>query len=151
MDLRDVKIVDLEVSVLDETKTNKQTGEYSFISKRYVGQERRTPYYFYWERYAKENDYIDSRHARYDGYSFVTTADPFWPEPIQPDGDGKYVFKDVVLMKGPLKAEMENVLKNKRRSENESVATRNAFNASARAAGAELTDEALEKLMPRTR
>lgn len=149
MDLRDIKIVDLGASELDPKTTNKIAGEYAFISKRYVGQARRSPYYFYWERHVKENDYLDSRSARYDGYSYVTVEDDFWPEPIPPDGDGKYVFKDVVLMKGPIKDEVEKSLKNKRKSEGDSVALRNSFNAVARAAGAEISDEMMDKLRPR--
>ena len=103
MFLDEIKIIDLERSVLDETKKSKpEKGEYFFKKKVYTtnkmadARKGLAGWKFKWNR--NDDRCIRDWQIKW-GFSLVTPKDPYWPEGIPPDAEGKYVFGDAVLMK----------------------------------------------------
>ena len=121
MYLSDIKIVDLRFSKWNEGKSDPQDGDYDFTKKVYVnmygGKEVRPPWFFTWIRYEKANNYDEYRTCKYDGYSAVQVdVDEYWPEPLSPNNNGHYVFKDVICVKRPLVDELKYRLEKQARN-----------------------------------
>jgi len=112
--LGEIKIVDLTNSDWDREKSDPGRGEYAFTGKKvYVDGEayrttaRRPAWFFCWIRYDSRDGFKDVRdHQIKWKYSYVTPDDPYWPEGLPPDVNGRYVYGDVVLMKCPLIEEL---------------------------------------------
>jgi len=84
----------------DKQKSNPDKGEYVFTDKKYVSYDdksRKLDYFWQW------GDVEPSELARWKyawNYSEVRKDDNlFWPEGIAPDADGRYVFRDAILLK----------------------------------------------------
>ncbi len=147
MKLREIRDVDLTASVIDKEHSNPAKGEYEFISKKYVGEAGTPPYFFTWERYSPENHYRDVSEAKAKGFTFVQAGvDPYWPESVVPNAEGLYVFGDLVRMKCRLVEEVERRAENAELSRGAGKAKLNAFRASAKNMGVDITDEAMERL-----
>ena len=131
MKLGDIKTIDLKNSVVDEKLSKPEDGNYVFKSKRYVaynGSGPRPDWWFRWIRHEANNGFREEREARVEGYSYVQSGvDPYWPESVPPDGDGHFVYGDVVLMKRPLMMELDARLENARLSKGMAQAKINAF------------------------
>ncbi len=151
MFLSDVnKIIDLNRSELDKSSDPKK-GQYEFRKKVYVEKADylnasvRPPYKFKWNRYEPKTNYREVRNWQVRlGASFVTIKDPWWPEGVPPDGEGKYVFDDAVLMKIPLRRYLEEKERNRLRAERAPSAKMREFKANLeRRAGKDAVDEEL--------
>ena len=97
-------IVDLNRSKWDEGRSDRKRGIYYFSegpdAKVYIKQSDYTDKASRPEHILKfiGLDNVPNYRARW-GAEIVTTEDPYWPEPIVPDGDNKYVIMDSVLVK----------------------------------------------------
>lgn len=152
MFISDVKIVDLNRSELEKSSDPKK-GKYDFKKKVYVERadylnaQVRPPYKFKWNRYEPRTNYKEVRdyQIRY-GASFVTVKDPWWPEGVPPDGEDKYVFGDLVLMKIPLRPYLEEKERNRLRAERATASKMREFKAGLeRKTGKDAIDEDLIK------
>jgi len=144
------KIVDLNRSVWDKSKSKRETGEYVFSSKRYVSYRDKAnlpAYYFKWIHYSPRDNYMAIDTAKWDGFTYVTVEDSFWPEPLKPDsGGGFYRFKDVVLMKCPLVQELRRRIDSKKMSDAMAMSTRMKFRDEAKETGAAMTAQDEDEL-----
>lgn len=112
MEFREIskRIVDLKNSKWDKEKSNPEKGVYVFTDKKYVNYRNpklRPEWAFTWCRYSPHNAYRELSEWKYLYNAVpVTTADPYWPETLVPDGEHKYVIGDLVFVKMPLIEEL---------------------------------------------
>jgi len=146
--LSDIKIVDLRRSEVDEVKSNPKKGKYVFKAGKKVYVEYRNPafrppHYIKWNR---NTDYdIESWKINWN-YSFVTAKDPYWPEGLKPNQEGRYVFKtDMVLMKCPMADHVKKAIREMEKSELASAAIRKEFREKAKRMGVEAFDEKMNQ------
>ena len=95
-------IVDLNRSAWDKERSDRKNGIYHFNSKVYI---KTSDYYDAASRPKHILKFIDidrlpDYRAKF-GASPVTTDDPYWPEPMVPNADGKYIYIDAMLVKIP--------------------------------------------------
>jgi hypothetical protein len=95
-------IVDLNRSDWDKERSDRAGGVYFFNSKVYV---KTSDYYDAASRPQHILKFVDvdrlpDYRAKF-GASPVTTSDPYWPEPMVPNADGKYIYIDAILAKIP--------------------------------------------------
>jgi hypothetical protein len=93
-------IVDLDRSDWDKERSDRTNGVYFFNSKVYV---KTSDYYDAASRPKHILKFIDvdrlpDYRAKF-GASPVTTSDSYWPEPMVPNPDGKYIYIDAMLVK----------------------------------------------------
>lgn len=93
-------IVDLNRSDWDKERSDRGAGVYHFNSKVYI---KTSDYYDAASRPKHILKFIDvdklpDYRAKF-GASPVTTDDPYWPEPMVPNSDGKYIYIDAMLVK----------------------------------------------------
>jgi len=152
MYLQDIKLVDLKASKWDKAKSEPKKGTYVFSDKKYVDSKHpdasmRPQWKFLWNRYSPVDNYRDVRDWEIKwGFSFLTTDDPYWPEGVPPDAEGKYVFGDLVMMKCPI---LNWIRKRKREieaSERAPEASKRAFMQEAKNHGIDVTEEVLEEM-----
>lgn len=153
MTLGEIRIVNLRDSVWDKEASKPDKGEYVFQSKRYVpydiskcGSEPMPEHFITWERYENRSSYREISQAKASGFSYVVVGDPYWPEGVAPDAEGKYVYGDVVLMKCPIVAELQRRIDRDTRNRNGVQQSADSFNAAARAAGVTPYQELLGKI-----
>ena len=100
--LKDIKIIDLEKSVLDDKLSDPNKDLYVFKKKVYskypFASER---YKFKWGRHTADGRRIDEWRYLYNA-DFVIPKDKMWPEGLKRNAEGHYQFGDAVLMKVPL-------------------------------------------------
>lgn len=150
MFLSDIKFVDLTRSELEKS-SDPRKGNYEFRKKVYVEKADyrnasvRPPFKFQWNRYEPRTNYKEVRDWQIKlGASFVTLNDPYWPEGIPPDGEGKYVFGDAVLMKIPLRQFLEEKERNRLRAEHATASKMREFKSNlVRRTGKDAIDEEL--------
>ena len=153
-DLAEVKdhIVDLDRSKWDKERSDKKNGYYIFEKVPDA------------KVYIKSSDYEDKAtrpkhvlrfvdiermpyHRSKFGAEFVTSSDPYWPEPMVPDANDHYVIMDAVLVKiSDIEGfvdfrvgEREKGLRSGYKEENK------RFNQDAKSAGVGLSDSDIEK------
>jgi hypothetical protein len=155
--LKDIKIVDLNRSRWDKKQSDRKKGNYVFEPngkvyvnkmKDYLHGETRHPWVFTWCTHDPGRRFGTLHKWRVDYQAtFVDINDPYWPEGMIPDAEGKYIFRDdMVLVKIPLEVHLE---KNKRERDiaNRTRASKmREFEADAKAAGADIPKEMLERL-----
>ncbi|MHC4752734.1 MAG: hypothetical protein ACYTFW_23040 [Planctomycetota bacterium] len=120
--LRDVRIVDLNKSILDEKASDRDKDIYVFKKKVYVGKQigkdfkkmRDDVFQFKWGRdpmpgmgLIPEN--TPNLWAADFGATYVTPEDGYWPELFTRDANGHYKYPngDAVLVKIPLEKYIE--------------------------------------------
>ncbi len=157
--LSEVKIIDLNRSIVDEKKSSELVGkhgrkesDFEFKKKVYASKEysntttrpriSNTPVYFAWNRNHPREIQKWSSMCK---FKVVTVNDPFFPEGIAPNAEGRYIFSDdMVLMQCPL---LEWVLKRKRdvaRSDKAARARMQEFEDSVRAKGLQVVKREIE-------
>ena len=147
MKLGEIRVIDLEHSEWDKERSNPANGEYLFLSKKYVGPLGSGPWHFTWERYSPESHYREIAEAKSRGFSIVKSGvDLYWPESVVPNGEGYFVFGDLVLMKCRAVDELERLADNAEMSRGAGRAKLNAFRANAKSQGVDITDEAMERM-----
>jgi hypothetical protein len=151
MKLGDIKIIDLNASVVDDKLSKPSGGDYVFKSKRYVdykGTGGRPDYWFRWIRHEQNNQFREERDAGFEGYTYVQSGvDPYWPESVPPDGEGHYIYGDVVLMKRPLMKELDARIENARLSRGMAQAKINAYKIQLREANADIPQGLIDELI----
>jgi len=119
--LSDVHIVDLNQSEWDKDRSEPEKGRYYFTKKVYSKSSDyrddaiRPKHVLKWIMYDKAEDFATMNHYRskYNAET-VIAGDPYWPEPLVPDSEGKYVFPpDTILVKIPLEIWVEKLLLDK--------------------------------------
>lgn len=150
MNLSDIRFVDLTASVWDKEASNQKEGSYVFTSKRYVardpsriGGDTLPDWFLTWER----NTPSEISRSRANGYSLVTINDPFWPEGLALDSEGKYTFGDVVFVKCRLVDELERRMKREQLNQVGAKANLDTFAAGVRGDGGEtIYQDMLQKM-----
>lgn len=93
-------IVDLNRSDWDKERSDPKNGIYYFTSKVYI---KTSDYFDAASRPSHILKFIDAErlpdYRSKFGASPVTTSDPYWPEPMVPNADGKYIYIDAMLVK----------------------------------------------------
>lgn len=157
--LSEVKIIDLNRSTVDEGKSGELVGKHGrkesnfefkkrvYASKKYSDSTTRprianTPVYFAWNRnHPREIQKWKSMCK----FEIVTVNDPFVPEGVAPNAEGRYIFNDdMILMQCPL---VEWVLKRKReiaKSDRAARARIQEFEDSVRAQGLKVAKREIE-------
>jgi hypothetical protein len=101
--LKDIHIVDLNRSVIDEAKSDRKKGRFFFKKRTYITDvdykdaQTRPRHKLEWANNEKEGYGVQTYQGM--GYDFVTKDDPYYPDGANIDGEGHYVFKDAILMK----------------------------------------------------
>jgi hypothetical protein len=148
--LQDVKIIDLSQSEWDKKASNPKNGEYVFTVKKFcpINYSTDKKWFFSWAHYDPRDQLKSCRdwQVQYN-YSFVTLDDPFWPEGLPPNAEGRYVFRDAVLMKRPLVEELKDRKANRDRANMMVGARVGQFQAAAKNDGIELDDQMMRSLM----
>lgn len=150
--LKDIHIVDLNRSEIDEEKSDKKKNRFVFKKRVYVTDaaykdaQTRPPYKFEWAALDKighsDPDGDSSGVQTYFGmgYDFVTKDDPYYPEGANRNSEGHYVFKDAILMKCDFGAWLRRRARDIDRSNKAPKKTRDAF------VNSTIDDETGEKL-----
>ena len=104
--LQELKLVDINHSVIDKDNSKPEIGQYEFVEKKYVtyqDPEVRPTWYFSWCRYVPQNNYAEFNEWNWRWkFSKVVVEDGFWPEGLAPDANGAYTNGDLILVKCPL-------------------------------------------------
>jgi len=110
--LREIKIVDLKRSQLDEKKSSKSKGIYAFVpgGKKYVNRDSLVAdnVFFSWCQYNERDGFrmLNEWRVKY-GYEPVKNGeDPYWPEGALMNPEGYWTYGDLVLVRAPLDREM---------------------------------------------
>jgi hypothetical protein len=150
--LRDIHIVDLNRSVIDEEKSDTKRGRLFFKKKTYIvdatykDAQTRPPHKLEWAAldrmgHSGEDDNSAGVQTYFGmGYDFVTKNDPYYPEGATLNAEGHYVFMDAILMKCDFIAWLKRRARDMDKSNKAPQRAREAFVNSA------LDDETGEKL-----
>jgi len=108
LDMKQIKVVDLTRSDWDKTKSDRKKGKYVFtgkktyiIDKNYKAASLRPDHKLKWCTVTPGMMLCKAWELNYN-FSYVMYNDPYWPEPIEPNADGHYVYGDAILMKCPI-------------------------------------------------
>ena len=151
MNLRDIqkRMVDLRRSDWDKERSVPKNGEYYFKNKVYLTfndykDSQTRPNFVY--RFVAYDDKDDFRNMMTWTHNFnaeiVRCDDPLveiWPEMIgKPDAEGKYRYKDLVLMRIPLEIWLDKMDEDSRRYDKAREGLDKRFKAECKAEGAEV-------------
>lgn len=151
MNLREIQkhMVDLRRSEWDKERSDPKTGKYFFTNGKkvyltfndYKDSQTRPNFAYRWVAYDEKNDFrnfmswqqnLQAEVARYD--------DPLvevWPEPLVPDAEGKYKYKDLVLMRIPLEVWVNKIEEDRGRYDKAREGLDKKFKAECKSEGAE--------------
>ena len=150
MELCEIKVVDLAHSKIDAKKSKPEQGEYEFIEKAYVDYRdkgRRPRFWFTTCRYDPSNNYREYREWKYTRQAtFLKKDDPYWPETMSPDAEGKYQMGDAVWVKIPLEVKLKEI-ENQRRYTPTGKSYLEKFNAEMAAQGADIPESMMQELL----
>ena len=108
--LRDIKIVDMKRSKIDEAKSDPEKGKYVFFDKKYVDAATKVAdnVVFSWCEYNAQDGYrtLNTWRVRSNWEAVKKGEDPYWPEGIMPNAAGLYQFGDLVLVRRTLEEEI---------------------------------------------
>jgi len=115
--LKDIDIIDMERSVVDEERSEPENGLYFFkekvsiTDKSYKDAATCPPDVLKWGRMTEDGRQIRKWRLVFH-YDFVVhKEDPYYPEGAELDGEGHWVFGDAILMKCPLDVHMQRKVK----------------------------------------
>lgn len=102
--LKDIKVVDMKKSVIDEQRSDVEKQKFTFKKKVYSKYPFASEKYkFKWGRHTERGEAIEEWIYLFNA-SFVTAKDGFWPEPpAHLNSEGHFQFGDAVLMKIPIR------------------------------------------------
>jgi len=151
--LSDIRIVDISHSEWDKKASDPKHGKYVFTVKNYINyheKARRPELFFSWCHYNPRDGLIGVRDWQVKfNYRYITINDPYWPEGLAPDEDGKYVFGDVVLMARPLVEELKDRIDNQNMANLAAGRKLEAFNMDATKEGVGVDEQTLKSMMER--
>jgi hypothetical protein len=147
--LNDIKYVDLKASDWDKDASDREKGSYFFKKKVYIDyQSVRAPRPMWVFKWVYNSPYaIEDWKQKWLGAELVsTTNDDYWPEGASIE-NGHYVYKDVILMKIPLAAYIDQRRKEMGVANTASDAIQRGFSAECGPMG--LSKEEIESLLPK--
>jgi hypothetical protein len=142
--LKDIHIVDLNRSVIDEAKSDRKKGRLFFEKRTYITDvdykdaQTRPRHKLEWANNEKEGYGVQTYQGM--GYEFVEFSDPYYPDGANVNAENHYVWKDAILMKCDLTSWLKRRARDIDRSNKAPERAREAFVNSAR------DDETGEKL-----
>jgi len=154
MYLKDIKIIDLRRSKWIKEKSDPKKGVYEFTKKVYLTKKdyfheaSRPPFVLTWCAYNPTNQFrmVRDWQIKYKA-TFVTPNDPYVPEGVPLDAEGKYVFAgDSVLMKIPLEVHLAKTARDVQRADRATYNRLKEYKDLVRAAGGALGKEAAKEL-----
>jgi len=111
--LRDIKIVDMKRSEIDQEKSDPKKGKYVFISKKYVDAATKVAdnVTFSWCEYNAQDGYrtLNTWRVRSNWEPVMDGEHAYWPEGVQPNAAGYYQFGDLVLVRRSLEEEIADM------------------------------------------
>jgi hypothetical protein len=152
MHLGEVKVVDLKHTEWDKTLSDPEHGKYVWKGpKTYIYQDNRTygdpgirpPHVLRWVATDEDDPAMDNREMYkwdYQAEAVCWKDNLYYPEPLRPDVNGEYKFKDMLLMQIPVEIWVEKMVKDQKRSNEAVRGERAAFASATRAEGAETPD-----------
>jgi hypothetical protein len=159
---RDEKLLNFGTAIEELTKTlNKERdairaeqrqGTYRFKKKSYVNYRdagRRPPWKFMWCWYSDVDNYGMYRDWQVDfgSTAVVFGKDRYVPQGVPVNGEGHYVYKDVILMKEDLQKYLRRMIVAKLKGEKASKAEFDALDSQFAAEGANISTEYMEELL----
>ena len=155
-------IIDLKRSEWNRKNSDPKKGDYDFqkivyyknsdFKKGYIH-----PYKLKWCKYS-EQDYprpfatLHEWKVKYKStLTLVTVGDDYVPEGIPPDGEGKYVDGDLVLVKIPIEVHMEERKRAVELSERQASGMRKQFQDEMKKVGADIPEQWTEDRAERMR
>lgn len=145
MNLSDLKkrMVDLRRSEYDKERSSPKDGKYLWTKKVYLKLEdyrddnSRPEYKYRWVAYDDKNDFAQFNHWRMNYEATpVDYKDPcteIYPEPLVPNVEGHYRYMDMILMKIPIKVEVDRIVDNRNRYDKAREGLDNKFKSEVRA------------------
>lgn len=146
MDIRNIKLIDLNHSKWDKEKSDPKTGQYVWEDRKevdlYNKEGRRPAHMLHWVRNAPLN--TDKwRYGLAVAWTFVDAGiDPYHAEPADIQ-NGHYIFRDMVLMKCSLLDYLMNEKYNQERGSLAAHEHRQAFKEYMKAQGAGVPEDFL--------
>ena len=151
-------IVDLKRSDWDRKKSDPDKGKYVFNKKVYYKNRDFKegyihPFKLKWCKYT-EYDYprpfatYDLWQKRYKATP-VVIGDDYWPEDERPDNEGKYVDRDLVLVKIPIEVHIEHRKRAVQKSEMQSRSVKKQFVDETKKAGIDIPEEVIDEEIER--
>ena len=148
--LQELKLVDLNHSIIDKDNSKPEIGQYEFVEKKYVtyqDPEVRPTWYFSWCRYVPQNNYAEFNEWKWHWkFSKVVVEDGFWPEGLAPDANGAYTNGDLILVKCPLSEYIKRRKHEIGLSEKSTKAVLDRFKNETKAAGVNLDESLIRSL-----
>ena len=150
MFLSEIKIIDLKRSKYTKTTAKPSKGIYKFAvgGKAYIDKPMADTtggldygYAFKWGRNTEKD--ISTWNIR-DGFEVVTVKDPYLPDGIPPNAEGRFVFGDAILMKITLRKYAEKHMKSQAKSDRAAAAKLKEFQTTLASKGVEASDEFIE-------
>lgn len=121
--LKDVKIIDMERSVIDEERSEPENGLYFFkekveiTDKSYKDASLCPPDVLKWGTMTPDGRQIRKWRLVFH-YDFVVhKEDPYYAEGAELDSEGHWIFGDAILMKCPLDIHMQRKLGDMKKAE----------------------------------
>lgn len=129
-------------------KKARAKGQYKFKKKVYTDKPMADStggldygYAFKWGRNTEKD--ISTWKIR-DGFEPVTVKDPYLPDGIPPNAEGRFIFGDAILMKITLRKYAEKHTKSQAKSDRAAAARYKEFQATLESRGVEASDEFIE-------
>jgi len=142
--LSEIRFVDLKRSKVDWEKSQPQSGKYVFRGDPayvdYVSDEAPLPDHKV--QWVNHNPYNVDRWRYKYGYEIVKWQDKlYWPEGFEPNAEGRYQYRDTILMMCPADVYVERKRKEIERSERATRSRQAEFRAAAAHDGIEVYDQ----------
>lgn len=121
--LRDIDIIDMERSVIDEERSEPENGLYFFKEKVVISDKSYRdagtcpPDVLKWGTMTEDGRQIRKWRLTYHFDFVVHKEDPYYPEGAELDAEGHWIYGDAVLMKCPLELYMQRKQKDMKRAE----------------------------------
>jgi len=149
----DIAAAKEELSTLKKAVDDeRRRGYYKFKKKTYVNYRdagRRPPWKFIWCQYSDRDNYsmYHDWQVQFGSTAVVYDEDGYAPEGIPVNGEGHFVFKDVILMKEDLQKYLRRQMEARMKSERASKAEIDALRSQFAEEGGNLPDGYMEELM----
>lgn len=156
--LSDFKTIVLYLSQWDKDRSDPRQAKYVFTGDKhylknddYKSDEARRPkHVISWCRWDKASDYIDFRmwQSELKAEAVRATDCLYWPEPLAPNAEDHYVWKDAIMVQIPLDVWLKKRKEDKDRYDKESQRVRQEFQQTMKEHGAdlELDDDIIRKV-----
>jgi len=131
--LRDIDIIDMNRSIVDEERSEPENGLYFFkekvsiTDKSYKDAATCPDDVLKWGVMTEDGRQIRKWRLVYNFDFVVHKEDPYYPEGAELDGEGHWIFGDAILMKCPLELHMQRKQKDLKTAEDSKKAAGRQF------------------------